>query len=270
MAAEGEGKNPAGGGGGDNPQHQQAVQAAPAQAQGEAAQEAGGQGTGLEPEEGKADREVEGGGAGEKVDAACRDLVLVEDPEVVAVEDPEEAAATAALQEEMKALVASIPDGAGAAFTAMQLQELEQQSRVYQYMAARVPVPTHLVFPVWKSVTGASSEGAQKYPTLMGLATLCLDFGKNPEPEPGRCRRTDGKKWRCWRSTIPNEKYCERHMHRGRKRPVQVVVEDDEPDSASGSKSTPGKATEGAKKADDESPSSKKLAVAAPAAVQST
>jgi hypothetical protein len=155
----------------------------------------------------------------------------------------------------MKALVASIPDGAGAAFTAMQLQELEQQSRVYQYMAARVPVPTHLVFPIWKSVTGASSEGAQKYPTLMGLATLCLDFGKNPEPEPGRCRRTDGKKWRCWRNTIPNEKYCERHMHRGRKRPVQLVVEDDEPDSASGSKSTPGKATEGAKKADDKSPS---------------
>jgi len=186
------------------------------------------------------------------------------------VEDPEEAAATAALQEEMKALVASIPDGAGAAFTAMQLQELEQQSRVYQYMAARVPVPTHLVFPIWKSVTGASSEGAQKYPTLMGLATLCLDFGKNPEPEPGRCRRTDGKKWRCWRSTIPNEKYCERHMHRGRKRPVQLVVEDDEPDSASGSKSTAGKATEGAKKADDKSPSNKKLAVAAPAAVQST
>ncbi|KAF8759247.1 hypothetical protein HU200_010281 [Digitaria exilis] len=265
MAAEGEAKNPSGsggggGGGGDNPQVE-AAPVVPAAAEGEAVVA---QGTGQEPEAEKTDRE------GEKDDGACRDLVLVEDPEVVAVEDPEEAAATAALQEEMKALVASIPDGAGAAFTAMQLQELEQQSRVYQYMAARVPVPTHLVFPIWKSVTGASSEGAQKYPTLMGLATLCLDFGKNPEPEPGRCRRTDGKKWRCWRSTIPNEKYCERHMHRGRKRPVQLVVEDDEPDSASGSKSTPGKATEGAKKADDKNPSSKKLAVAAPAAVQST
>ncbi|NP_001106028.1 GRF-interacting factor 10 [Zea mays] len=269
MTAEGEAKNPSAGGGGDNPQHQQAAPA-PAPAQGEVAQEAAVQGTGQEQERDKADREVQGG-AGEKDDGACRDLVLVEDPEVLAVEDPEEAAATAALQEEMKALVASIPDGAGAAFTAMQLQELEQQSRVYQYMAARVPVPTHLVFPVWKSVTGASSEGAQKYPTLMGLATLCLDFGKNPEPEPGRCRRTDGKKWRCWRNTIPNEKYCERHMHRGRKRPVQVFLEDDEPDSASGSKpAAPGKATEGAKKADDKSPSSKKLAVAAPAAVQST
>ena len=74
----------------------------------------------------------------------------------------------------MKALVASIPDGAGAAFTAMQLQELEQQSRVYQYMAARVPVPTHLVFPVWKSVTGASSEGAQKYPTRMFQTCLII------------------------------------------------------------------------------------------------
>ncbi|WVZ65863.1 hypothetical protein U9M48_015160 [Paspalum notatum var. saurae] len=270
MAAEGEAKNPSGGGGGgDNPQEAVPAAPAPAPEQGEAVQEAGGQGKGQEPEGEKTDREGEGG-AGEKDDGACKDLVLVEDPEVVAVEDPEQAAATAVLQEEMKALVASIPDGAGASFTAMQLQELEQQSRVYQYMAARVPVPTHLVFPIWKSVTGASSEGAQKYPTLMGLATLCLDFGKNPEPEPGRCRRTDGKKWRCWRSTIPNEKYCERHMHRGRKRPVQLVVEDDEPDSASGSKSTTGKATEGAKKADDKSPSNKKLAVAAPAAVQST
>ncbi|XP_062189842.1 GRF-interacting factor 10-like [Phragmites australis] len=266
MAAEGEVKNPSGGG--DNPQEAAVVAAAGE----EAVQEAGLQGTDQEPEGEKADGEGKEGssGAGEKEDGACRDLVLVEDPEVVAVEDPEEAAAAAALQEEMKALVASIPDGAGAAFTAMQLQELEQQSRVYQYMAARVPVPTHLVFPIWKSVTGASSEGAQKYPTLMGLATLCLDFGKNTEPEPGRCRRTDGKKWRCWRSTIPNEKYCERHMHRGRKRPVQLVVEDDEPDSASGSKPTSGKVTEGAKKTDDKTSSNKKLAVAAPAAVEST
>ncbi|KAK3126978.1 hypothetical protein QOZ80_7AG0566340 [Eleusine coracana subsp. coracana] len=264
MAAEGEANNPAAGGGGvgDNNALEAAAAAAVAE---EAAQVALTQAGGQEPVGEMANQQgVEGGGgAEEKDDGACRDLVIIEDPEAVAVEDPEEAAATAALQEEMRVLVASIPDGAGAAFTAMQLQELEQQSRVYQYMSARVPVPTHLVFPIWKSVTGASSEGAQKYPTLMGLATLCLDFGKNPEPEPGRCRRTDGKKWRCWRSTIPNEKYCERHMHRGRKRPVQLVVEDDEPDSASGSKGTPGKA-------DDKSASNKKLAVAAPAAMQST
>src|SRR5262245_51658364 len=36
------------------------------------------------------------------------------------------------------------------------------------------------------------------------------------DPERGRCRRTDGRKWRCSKSVVPNQKYCERHMHRGR------------------------------------------------------
>jgi hypothetical protein len=44
-------------------------------------------------------------------------------------------------------------------------------------------------------------------------------------------------------------------MHHGRKRPVQLVVEDDEPNSAPGSKTTPGKAG-------DKSASNKKLTVA--------
>lgn len=38
------------------------------------------------------------------------------------------------------------------------------------------------------------------------------------DPEPGRCRRTDGKKWRCSRDVVAGHKYCERHMHRGRNR----------------------------------------------------
>ncbi|MCO5595681.1 hypothetical protein L7F22_049726 [Adiantum nelumboides] len=38
------------------------------------------------------------------------------------------------------------------------------------------------------------------------------------DPQPGRCRRTDGKKWRCGRAVVPEQKYCERHMHRGRGR----------------------------------------------------
>lgn len=45
------------------------------------------------------------------------------------------------------------------------------------------------------------------------------------DPEPGRCRRTDGKKWRCSRDVVPGQKYCERHMHRGRNRsrkPVEI------------------------------------------------
>lgn len=38
------------------------------------------------------------------------------------------------------------------------------------------------------------------------------------DPEPGRCRRTDGYKWRCRKDVLPNSKYCERHIHRGRSR----------------------------------------------------
>ena len=36
--------------------------------------------------------------------------------------------------------------------------------------------------------------------------------------EPRRCRRIDGKKWRCSKDVVPDQKYCERHMHRGRQR----------------------------------------------------
>jgi hypothetical protein len=43
------------------------------------------------------------------------------------------------------------------------------------------------------------------------------------DPEPGRCRRTDGKKWRCSRDVVTGQKYCERHMHRGRNRSRKPV-----------------------------------------------
>jgi WRC len=41
---------------------------------------------------------------------------------------------------------------------------------------------------------------------------------KAEDPEPGRCRRTDGKKWRCSKEAYPDSKYCEKHMHRGKNR----------------------------------------------------
>ncbi|KAK6948008.1 WRC domain [Dillenia turbinata] len=43
-------------------------------------------------------------------------------------------------------------------------------------------------------------------------------FGNSSDPEPWRCRRTDGKKWRCSRDVAPDQKYCERHSHKGRPR----------------------------------------------------
>jgi hypothetical protein len=47
----------------------------------------------------------------------------------------------------------------------------------------------------------------------------------NTDLEPGRCRRTDGKKWRCGRDVVPDQKYCEKHVHRGRQRPRRNAVE---------------------------------------------
>jgi hypothetical protein len=52
-------------------------------------------------------------------------------------------------------------------------------------------------------------------------------YARKPEdPEPGRCRRTDGKKWRCSREAYGESKYCDRHMHRGKNRsrkPVEPI-----------------------------------------------
>ncbi|KAI7752966.1 hypothetical protein M8C21_026707 [Ambrosia artemisiifolia] len=62
----------------------------------------------------------------------------------------------------------------------------------------------------------------------------CTYYGKKFDPEPGRCRRTDGKKWRCAKDAYPDSKYCERHMHRGRNRSRKPV----ESQSASQSLST--------------------------------
>ena len=50
-----------------------------------------------------------------------------------------------------------------------------------------------------------------------------FDYGIMVDPEPHRCRRTDGKKWRCSKNVVPNQKYCERHMHRGRNRSRKPV-----------------------------------------------
>ena len=43
------------------------------------------------------------------------------------------------------------------------------------------------------------------------------------DPEPRRCRRTDGKKWRCSKDVVPDQKYCERHMHRDHQRSRKPV-----------------------------------------------
>ncbi|KAF7090444.1 hypothetical protein CFC21_111277 [Triticum aestivum] len=111
---------------------------------------------------------------------------------------------------------------AKSALTFMQQQELEHQVLIYRYFAAGAPVPVNLVLPIWKSIA-ASSFGPHRFPSLIGLGSLCFDYRSSMEPEPGRCRRTDGKKWRCSRDVLQGHKYCERHVHRGRGRSRKPV-----------------------------------------------
>ncbi|KAK3006250.1 hypothetical protein RJ639_016876, partial [Escallonia herrerae] len=101
-------------------------------------------------------------------------------------------------------------------FTSLQLRELELQALIYKYMVAGHPVPSHLVIPIWKSVA-SNLKGRrvhQYYSTLLGSSTL--NCRRNMDPEPGRCRRTDGNKWRCSKDAVPDQKYCEKHLYRSR------------------------------------------------------
>ncbi|XVF51075.1 hypothetical protein PTKIN_Ptkin04bG0155200 [Pterospermum kingtungense] len=106
-------------------------------------------------------------------------------------------------------------------FTSAQWKELERQAMIYKYMKASVPVPPDLLVPI----TGSPSAPVASHSALGGGA-LNLRFSSRRDVEPGRCRRTDGKKWRCSRDVAPDQKYCERHLNRGRPRsrkPVELL-----------------------------------------------
>ncbi|THU68494.1 hypothetical protein C4D60_Mb08t04480 [Musa balbisiana] len=104
-------------------------------------------------------------------------------------------------------------------FTPSQWLELEHQALIYKYLVANVPIPATLLIPISRSL------GASGFPPLSAGSfgsvvwePFHLGFSGNADPEPGRCRRTDGKKWRCSRDAVADQKYCERHMNRGRHR----------------------------------------------------
>ena len=125
-------------------------------------------------------------------------------------------------------------------FTTSQLQELERQALIFSYMALGIPVPSHLVLPFKRSF---SSDPFSLHPSCKAFASplapckisiffhfscltettvssfLVVKFGRKAEedPEPWRCRRTDGKKWRCSGEASGGSKYCERHRQRGKK-----------------------------------------------------
>ncbi|KAJ7568758.1 hypothetical protein O6H91_01G046900 [Diphasiastrum complanatum] len=96
-------------------------------------------------------------------------------------------------------------------FTPSQWAELQHQALIYKYIIHGYPVPNDLVLPIRKSVAALSGSP-------YGISGVGWGSSSNMDAEPGRCRRTDGKKWRCSRPVVQEQKYCERHMHRGRHR----------------------------------------------------
>ncbi|GAV69051.1 WRC domain-containing protein/QLQ domain-containing protein [Cephalotus follicularis] len=116
--------------------------------------------------------------------------------------------------------------GARGLFTPSQWIELEHQALIYKYITANVPVPSNLLNPLKKSLYpyGLSCSSTGSFPpNTLGWGTFHLGFSGNTDPEPGRCRRTDGKKWRCSRDAVADQKYCERHINRGRHRSRKPV-----------------------------------------------
>ncbi|OIW10715.1 hypothetical protein TanjilG_16087 [Lupinus angustifolius] len=79
-------------------------------------------------------------------------------------------------------------------FTVAQWQELEHQALIFKYFKAGLTVPPDLLVPIQKSLQLIMSQ--QNHPSL-GY------YGKKIDPEPGRCKRTDGKKWRCSKDAHP-------------------------------------------------------------------
>ncbi|EPS65941.1 hypothetical protein M569_08839, partial [Genlisea aurea] len=101
-----------------------------------------------------------------------------------------------------------------------QWQELEHQALVYKYIISGIPIPPDLLFSIRRSCLLLDAV-AEPFHHFVGF-----HVGRKVDPEPGRCRRTDGKKWRCSKEAFPESKYCERHMHRGRNRsrkPVETL-----------------------------------------------
>ncbi|GJR50178.1 growth-regulating factor 8-like protein [Tanacetum coccineum] len=83
-------------------------------------------------------------------------------------------------------------------FTDSQWHEFEKQKMFYKHFMSSAAVPPQLLVPLSCQSNRSDSE-------------------------PWRCKRTDGKKWRCSRDVLPDQKYCERHLHKNRPRSRKPV-----------------------------------------------
>ncbi|XWS45960.1 hypothetical protein CRYUN_Cryun14cG0024100 [Craigia yunnanensis] len=86
-------------------------------------------------------------------------------------------------------------------FTTAQLHELQLQELIFKYIAGGIAVPVYLIMPIWKSAASSlgSAHGSiyEQYPSFVRVSHQGFDYRNMMDPEPGRCRRTDRKKWRC-------------------------------------------------------------------------
>nr|KJB83016.1 hypothetical protein B456_013G225300 [Gossypium raimondii]KJB83017.1 hypothetical protein B456_013G225300 [Gossypium raimondii] len=108
-------------------------------------------------------------------------------------------------------------------FTATQWEELQNQVLIFKYMVLGIPIPSYLLFTIKTSFLEPHQHDK--------IGWNCggeMRMVRKVDPEPGRCRRTDGKKWRCSKLAYTDSKYCERHMHRGKNRSRKHVEEEEE------------------------------------------
>ncbi|CAI9097799.1 OLC1v1034295C1 [Oldenlandia corymbosa var. corymbosa] len=110
----------------------------------------------------------------------------------------------------------------GGYFSVAQWQELELQALIFRHMLSGAAVPPELLHLVKKSIINTSSH-PYYYSHPLAHFSHYQPAACSMDPEPRRCRRTDGKKWRCSRDVVAGQKYCERHVHRGRNRSRKPV-----------------------------------------------
>lgn len=116
--------------------------------------------------------------------------------------------------------------GSSGPFTLFQKMELKQQMLIYNHIWANAPIPANLMSSLMRglspSLFSVCSTGSLRHNAAWWGYFHPGHVGSS-DPEPGRCCRTDGKKWRCSRDAVPDQKYCERHVNRGRHRSRKPV-----------------------------------------------
>ncbi|OWM65693.1 growth-regulating factor 1 [Punica granatum] len=111
-------------------------------------------------------------------------------------------------------------------FSPSQWIELEHQALIYKYLNANIPVPSNLLIPLRRSFNPYGPSGSSAgslHPNSLGWGSFHLGSSGSTDPDVGRCRRTDGKKWRCTREAVADQKYCDKHINRGRHRSRKPV-----------------------------------------------